>query len=819
MTGGDTLVGTETTDGTGAYDFTDLVPGDYVVTVTDTGAVIPPSNLTGGTDPDPVVLSAGEDFNGADFGYQPTGSIGDFVWLDLDGDGVQDGGAEAGISGVTVDLYNDVDGSGTVTAGDTLVGTETTDGTGTYDFTDLIPGDYLVVVTDTGAVLPPSTLTGGTDPAVVSLSSGQDYNDADFGYEPFVTVGDRVWHDVNGDGIQDAGELTGLSGVTVRLVDPGPDTTPGTLDDIVVDTDVTDAAGDYLLTGPAGTYVVEFAGLPAGYVLSPVDQGGDDALDSDVDPSTDFTAPITLTGGQSVLTVDAGAFEPARIGDRVFVDLDEDGVFDAGEGIPNITVTLSDGQTTVTDADGFYEFLAVAGSYTVTVNEADPDFPANALQTVGTNPAPAVVTAGQVLDTVDFGYIIAGPGILLEKDPATQTVLVGSDVTFTITVTNIGNVDLSGVVVADGLVPACDSTIGALARGASASYICVAPAVPADFTNSATATGTPPIGPDVESTDTALVDVIDPQITLTKDPASQTILTGTDATFSITVANTGDVDLTNVIVTDPLVAACDNAIGLLPAAGSVTYSCDAVAVPADFTNTATVNADGPLGPLPPVSDTADVIVEEASLAGRVWLDLNGNAAQEAGEPGAGGVPVVLLDGSLAVVASTTTDGNGDYSFSGLDADSYTVRVDATVLPAGTLATADPDGTLDDETVQAVVLGDAITGLDFGYQPPATITGLVFIDTDGDAVQDPGEPPIPGVTVFVTDSSGVPVPVVTDAAGVYSAGVLPGPVTVDVDDPTVPADHVLTTANDPQVVSAVAGRRRDGPRRRVPACDG
>ena len=74
---------------------------------------------------------------------------------------------------------------------------------------------------------------------------------------------------------------------------------------------------------------------------------------------------ITLTGGQSVLTIDSGAFEPARIGDRVFVDLDEDGLFDTGEGIPNITVTLSDGQTTVTDADGFYEFLAVAGSYTV----------------------------------------------------------------------------------------------------------------------------------------------------------------------------------------------------------------------------------------------------------------------------------------------------------------------------------------------------------------------------------------------------------------------------------------------------------------------
>lgn len=133
-----------------------------------------------------------------------------------------------------------------------------------------------------------------------------------------------------------------------------------------------------------------------------------------------------------------------------------------------------------------------------------------------------------------------------------------------------------------------------------------------------------------------------------------------------------------------------------------------------------------------------------------------------------------------------------------------MRVDATVLPVGSVATADPDLTLDDETIQPVVLGDSITGLDFGYQPPATVNGVVFVDEDGDALLDSGELPLPGVTVFVTDSSGTPVAVVTDAAGAYSAGVLPGPVTIDVDDPTVPADHVLTTANDPQVVTAVSG---------------
>jgi uncharacterized repeat protein (TIGR01451 family) len=653
-------------------------------------------------------------------------------------------------------------------------------------------------------------LTGGTDPVVVSLAAGEDFNDADFGFEPFVTVGDRVWHDVDGDGVQDASETTGLAGVTVRLIDPGPDTTPGTFDDVVVDTDTTDVSGGYVLTGPAGTYAVEFSGLPGGWILSTADQGGDDALDSDPAPGTGLTPVFTLAGGASDVTVDAGAFEPGLIGDRVFVDLDEDGAFDAGEGIPNITVSLSDGQTAVTDSDGFYLFTAVAGSYTVTVDELDGDLPANALQTVGLNPAPAVITAGQVLDTVDFGYIIAGPGLLLEKDPATQAVLLGSDITFTITVTNIGNVDLTGVAIVDALVPACDSVIGALPRGASTSYTCVSPAAAADFTNSATATGTPPIGADVSSTDTASVDVVDPGISITKDPATQTILTGTDATFSITVVNTGDVALSNVVVTDPLVPACDAAIGGLAAGASVTYSCDAAAVVASLTNTATVTADGPLGPLTPVSNSADVVVEEATLAGRVWLDNDGDGLQDTGEPGAGGVTVDLLDSGFAVVASIVTGGDGTYSFTGLGPDTYTVRVDSTALPAGSVATADPDGTLDDQTTRAVVLGDSVVGLDFGYRPPAAVTGVVFSDDDGDGLRGSGEAALAGVTVTVTDSGGVPTSVVTDAAGAFSTAVLPGAVTIDVDDTTLPVDVVLTTANDPQVVTAVAGETAVAP---------
>lgn len=60
--------------------------------------------------------------------------LGDFVWKDLDADGVQDAG-EPGVGGVTVNLLN--------SAGSTIA-TTTTNSSGKYLFTNLAPGDYRV---------------------------------------------------------------------------------------------------------------------------------------------------------------------------------------------------------------------------------------------------------------------------------------------------------------------------------------------------------------------------------------------------------------------------------------------------------------------------------------------------------------------------------------------------------------------------------------------------------------------------------------------------------------------------------------------------
>ncbi|HRS84754.1 MAG TPA: SdrD B-like domain-containing protein, partial [Methanothrix sp.] len=118
------------------------------------------------------------------------------------------------------------------------------------------------------------------------------------------SLGDFVWHDINGDGIQDSSGEPGVGNVKVELINS---TTA-----LVADTKLTNPDGSYLFTNILpGDYYVRFY-LPDGYQFSPQNAGGDDAKDSDPD-SAGNTATISLASGESDLTVDAGLYQPVGI--------------------------------------------------------------------------------------------------------------------------------------------------------------------------------------------------------------------------------------------------------------------------------------------------------------------------------------------------------------------------------------------------------------------------------------------------------------------------------------------------------------------------
>jgi hypothetical protein len=141
--------------------------------------------------------------------------------------------------------------------------------------------------------------------ASVSLADGEKRTDVDFGYAVLASIGDRVWLDANGNGIQDAGEA-GVAGFPVSLQGTDSAGNPVSL------TTTTDADGNYAFTGlQSGSYTVTFspAGLAAvgpDYYFVTANAGADDAVDSDGDPVTGVAQVVVIQGNVSNLTVDQG---------------------------------------------------------------------------------------------------------------------------------------------------------------------------------------------------------------------------------------------------------------------------------------------------------------------------------------------------------------------------------------------------------------------------------------------------------------------------------------------------------------------------------
>ncbi|MGA2497151.1 MAG: SdrD B-like domain-containing protein [Tepidisphaeraceae bacterium] len=314
-------------------------------------------------------------------------SVSGTVWFDTNSNGVQDAG-ETPAAGVTVRLWDTVDGIAGNGNDVQVASDQVTDASGHYSFADLPAGNYYVeVVPPAGytAQMPPtpaadSATNPGTPPVNQSPVFSLAYNQADTALNagltlPSLSFSGMAWADANADGVREAGEAA-LAGVTVALMDP-VDGIAGNGNDVQVGASVvTDASGHYQLSAlVAGSYYLLFT-LPGGEHFTLRNQGTDASRDSDADPATGRTAIFTVAAVEALAGIDVGAFQFVSVGGTIWNDANKNGIRDAGEtGLAGVTVRIlrsSDNSAAAADftttATGQYSFGGLTpGSYYVKV--------------------------------------------------------------------------------------------------------------------------------------------------------------------------------------------------------------------------------------------------------------------------------------------------------------------------------------------------------------------------------------------------------------------------------------------------------------------
>ena len=596
----------------------------------------------------------------------------------------------------------------------------------------------------------------------------------------------KVYFDKNDSSSYTAGE-EGFNGVTVNLVNEAG---------AVVATTTTDADGNYSFTGlNAGTYTVKV-----------VKDGELANLTQTEDPDgtkDNASGAITLNTDNPVReNVNFGYVKKHAISGNIYLDENRDKTKNGDDlNLSGVTVTLVDGSgnvvaTTTTDASGNYNFLGLAdGTYTVKVDTTgklagleqteDPSGAKNSQST------PITFTRNDPdVTNVNFGYAkdysIAGnvyrDSNRSESKDATETVFQGVTVNL---VDASGNVVATTTTDADGnysfsKLPAGDYTVKVVKDGAIKD---MDQTEDPDGTKD-NASGKISIGAD-NPTQTGVNFGYNPNNTIKgsvyRDDNRSSSRDGSEEGYEGQTVQLLDQD-GNVVATTTTAADGSYSFEHLP---DGTYSVKVVKDGALTDTEQTEDPDGTkdnasepitLDPTQSVKEGVNFgYVPDYSLSGTIYRDGNRSASHDSTENPYAGVTVNLLDSAGNVVATTTTDANGGYSFSKLPAGDYRVKVDTTGTLKGLDQTEDPDG-IADSTSGTISLNNTNrtqSGVNFGYIENNSISGTIFRDEARNAVKDPSDPRFPSVKVTLIDENGnVVETTTTDSNGAYKFSHLP-----------------------------------------------
>ncbi len=890
--GVDTPVATTTTAGGGIYGFSGLTPANYVVYIpatnfTGVGALVatPLSSTTtvsidNTVDNDdngiqtasglpvisPVItLSAAATDTTKDFGFTGVGSVGDFVFYDLNGNGQQDFN-ELGIANVTVNIFLDNTGGvgGTpdgVPDSPTPVATAVTaDGTdpdypaGFYRFDNLAPGTYFVQV-DTGS---PSLagLTYTSDPdrdgvpvgslpalpagdyadSYVAVSSGSNYSGADFGYQPPGSIGDFVWLDLNQDGVQDSGE-PGIANVTVHITNG---TTPYDV--------TTDANGYWGIALPNGDWTVSIpaANFSAGGAL----ENRAPTYDADGLTIPNSTA-VTIANGN--VTVPAGLAQGnlgidfgyklsgvySLAGTVAIHDTGAPGVADDVDDFYDDGVDMDAGLLDETELSGVEVFLYYAGKFVgSTYTDSNGDYSFSGLAS-----GPYNVIIGTTAAPLNHSVLTTTTANNISNSTVSNTATsVTQQLTITSNVTHVDFMFNSTVDYDYGDLPASygmttlaqDGARHIIPSGGSTVYLGTAPDADVNGMPTAAANGDDNTGSDDEN---GVVINTSSWTNVTTSGAAQVTVVGSGWLVGwIDWNNDGDFLDADELIISQAVSTGTPTINFSIPAGTITSGSQswlsrfrvftaAPAVPGFSYEGEATNGE-----------VEDQLLEKTvggSISDLVWNDANNSGTYNAGEDGLGGITVVLRNGSNTIVGTQvtgtgTTDVDSDgtidplgyYRFTGLAAGTYTVTV--STPPAYFNPSYDENGT-GTQNVTTVVLTTGVQHLtaDFGYAPMvANISGQVRYDANANGNPNDADSAATAVKIQLwTDPNGDGNPAdgeqvmetYTDGSGNYIFTAVPtgNYVVVEINPAGTTSTYDVSAPNDDRIPVTMVGANITG----------